>query len=227
MKKATLTGRQIVAAIFAGIFGHVLFAIGWIGLGLLILGSILVAVLGGSIEALLGSFLDPATIGETFNSAGGVVSSVAIGLGIGAGVFILLGFFVSALILRGGRVRRPWATTLSAILIAAIIDVPLLFVYASIGSGQDSPGFLVVTVLGTIIVGILVWLWMTWGHRGPASEFAGTTVTGTASATPVESGATPAAVEAADPAPVSAPAVEAEPQPVAVTKPRKTPAKPE
>lgn len=217
MKKATLTGRQVVAAIFAGIFGHVLFAIGWLGLGIAVLGGLLFALLGGSIEGLIGSFIEPGTVSEVFTSAGGVVSGVAIGLGIGALVFILLGYFISAGILRGGHVRRPWATSLSAIAIVAVLDVPLLFVYASIASGDGRPGFLLVTVLGTIIIGILVWLWMTWGHRGPASEFAGKSVTGSGTATAVESSDTPPAVEA----PAEAEVVEPEP---VVVKPARKPA---
>jgi len=185
-QKATLTGRQIVAALFAGIFGHVLFAIGWLGLGVLLLGGIIVALLGGSLSSLLGSFMDPGTFAQVFNSAGGVVGGVALGLSIGALVLMLLGFVISAAILRGGRVRRPWATALSAIAIVAVIDVPLLFVYAGIASGDGSPGFLVVTVLGTVIVGVLVWLWMTWGHRGPASQFAGVSASGSSASAPVE-----------------------------------------
>ena len=222
MKKATLTGRQMVAAIFAGVFGHVLFAIGWIGLGLLILGGILFALLGGSIEALLGSFLDPSTISETFTTADGRASSRAVGRKSAADVIIVDLFFLRMIILRGCRVRRPWATTLSSLAIVAVLDVPLVFVYAAVSTGEDRPGFLLVAVLGTVIVGILVWLWMTWGHRGPASDFAGKTVTGTGTATAVEAPTEPASVEA-----VPAPSAVEAPATPAATRPKKAPAKPE
>lgn len=182
MQKATLTGGQVVAAVFAGIIGHVLFAIGWLGLGVVLLGGLIATLLGATITSLLGQFLDPATVDQYFTSAGGLVTGVFIGLLVGAVVFMLLGFLISAGILRGGKVRRPWATTLSAIVIVAILDVPLLFVYAAVAAGDNRPSFVLVAVLGTVVVGVLVWLWMTWGHRGPASQFAGVSASGTATA---------------------------------------------
>jgi hypothetical protein len=56
--KAKLTGRQVVAAIFAGIFGHLLFGGGWTLLGLVLFGGVLTGILGltaGGLAALFGT----------------------------------------------------------------------------------------------------------------------------------------------------------------------------
>lgn len=175
MQKAILTGRQRGAAIFAGIFGHLLFALGWLGLGFLLLGGGLLLVFGASIGGIAGAFGDVQSIGGFLSQAGAVMQVVGIVFGVTSVLLMLLGFLVSGWILKGGRVRKPWATTLSAVVIAAILDLPLFVLYLFIaGKLTDTkvsgPLFLgpFVFVLGTIIVGVLIWLWMTWGHRGPA-----------------------------------------------------------
>ncbi len=170
MTKARLTAGQVVAAVFAGIFGHLLFAAGWITLGFVLLGGLLVSLLGVSAASIAEQVT--AGAGEFFDSAGGLLSGVFFGFLIGSLVLIVLGFLVSGLILRGGKVRRPWATTLSSVLIVAVLNLPLLVAYAAIAN-NDLP-YVLVAVLGTLIVGILVWVWMTWGHRGPAVDAAPT-----------------------------------------------------
>ncbi|CAN5148119.1 hypothetical protein BH11ACT5_BH11ACT5_05190 [soil metagenome] len=169
MTKATLTGRQVGAAFFAGIFGHLLFAIGWIALGVTLLGGIIAALLGGTLSSLA-KLASSEGINGVFDSAGGVLGSVVLGLLIASVVVIAIGFVVSGLILRGGKVRKPWGTTLTAVIIAAIIDVPLIAAYFAIAQSTDGLPFLVIALIGTLVVGILVWLWMTWAHRGPAVE---------------------------------------------------------
>lgn len=195
MTKAKLTGGQVVSAVFAGIFGHLLFAVGWITLGLVLLSGLIFSLLGVSISSIFAQFLPDS--GAFFDNAGGILGGVFIGFLVGAVVLMLLGFLVSGWILKGGKVRKPWGTTWSAILIVALLNLPLLVAYAAISS--DQLPFPLVAVLGTLIVGVLVWLWMTWGHRGPASEFAGVSVSGSATATPVEPAAPAAPIEPAAP----------------------------
>lgn len=173
--KAKLTGRQVVAAIFAGIIGHFFFAAGWVGLGLILLGGVIIALLGGSAASFGGLLGDPEVLKNILGGVGGVAGGLVIGLAIGAVVLMFLGFLFSGLILRGGKVRKPWGTTWTAILIAAILSLPLLLVYGAIAgnTADGQPRFTIVLLIGTAVVGILVWLWMTWAHRGSASEFAG------------------------------------------------------
>lgn len=168
MTKATLTGGQTGAAVVAGIFGHLLFAVGWIALGITLLGGIVAALLGGSLSSL-GQLFSSEGINGVFDSAGGVLGSVVLGLSIASVVLIVISFVVSGLILRRGKVRKPWGTTLTAVIIAAIIDVPLIAVYVSIARATDGLPFLAIALIGTVVIGILVWLWMTWAHRGPAA----------------------------------------------------------
>jgi hypothetical protein len=161
MTKATLTGGQVGASIFAGIFGHLLFAAGWIILGVSLLGGTIAAILGGTVQ----SIGDGA---EIFGTAGGVLGGIVIGFLIAAAVLIVLSIVVSGLILRRGKVRKPWATTWTAMIIAAIIDLPLILAYFAIARSTDGLPFPLIALIGTVVVGILVWLWMTWAHRGPA-----------------------------------------------------------
>lgn len=184
--KARLTGRQVVAAIFAGIVGHVLFAAGWVGLGLILFGGLVLAVLGGAVGGI-----GPETFTAVIDNLRDTFGAWLIGLAIGAGVLMVLGFVLSGLILRGGAVRKPWGTTFTSILIAAVLALPLLLLYGLIaGNAADGqPRFTVVAIIGTAVVGVLVWLWMTWAHRGSASEFADrrATATGTARVAGTES----------------------------------------
>ncbi len=163
MTKATLTGGQVGAAVFAGIFGHLLFAIGWIALGITLLGGVIAAILGGTMQGIGDG-------AEIFGTAGGVLGNIVLGLVIASVVLIILGIVVSGLILRRGRVRKPWGTTWTAVIIAAIVDVPLIAAYLAIARATDGVPFPLIALLGTLVVGILVWLWMTWAHRGPAVE---------------------------------------------------------
>lgn len=222
MRKAKLTGRQVVAAVFAGIIGHFLFAAGWISLGLVLLGGVLTAALGGAIGGLTGLF-GSETVDAIMGGAGGVVGGLVIGLGIGAVVLMLLGVLFSWLILLGGKVRKPGATTWTSVIIVAILALPLLLVYGAIaGNAADGqPRFTIVAVIGTAVVGVLVWSWMTWAHRGPASEFAEqqATASGGAVVTPAEPAPAVQAAPAKTPATAKASATAKAPAKAPAEKP--------
>ncbi len=171
MTKATVTGRQRGAAVLAGTVGHLLFAIGWLGLGFLAVGSGLAALLGGTIG--LTNVGGVEGISEVLTQAGSIMRVLGIVFGIIALVLILLGFFLSGWILKVGAVRKPWVTTLTSLGIVAILDLPLSVLYLWIAAQLTDtrvagPFFLgpFIFVIGTIVVGVLVWLWMTWAHRG-------------------------------------------------------------
>ncbi len=210
--KAQLTGGQVLAAIFAGIFGNLLFSAGWTSFGVVLLGGVFALIFGGSISAIVGSFADPATIAPFFDSAGGLVSGVVLGFGIGSVIVMLLGFLVSGWILGGGKVRKPWRATLTAILISALLNVPVLIAVFAIANGTEGLSIGIILLLATAVLGILVWLWMAWAHRGYASEFVGASVTASAtSTTPIEAApvkAVSAEAEPAKKAPVKAPPTE-------------------
>lgn len=175
MQKAILTGRQRAAAVFAGILGHLLFALGWLGLGFLVLGGGLLLVFGASIGSIAGAFGGVQSLSDFLAQAGGIIKVVGIVFGVVSFVLMLLGFLASGWILGAGHVRKPWATSLSSIAIVAVLDLPLFVLYLYIAgrltdTKVSGPFFLgpFVFILGTVVVGVLVWLWMTWAHRGPA-----------------------------------------------------------
>jgi hypothetical protein len=181
--KAHLKGSHYVAAIVAGIFGNLLFSAGWGLLGGTLLFGLLTAIFGTTLASLVGQFADPAAVAQFFSSAGGIATGLTIGLAIGALVLIGLGVLISGLILRGGKVRKPWATTWLSVLISALLSVPLSFVWVAIANSSDRLPVALIVVLGTAVVGILIWLWMTWAHRGYASEFVGTSASASGTAT--------------------------------------------
>lgn len=208
--KAKLTGGQVVAAVFAGILGHLLFCGGWVLLGLVLFGGLLTGLLGITAAGIAGVIAeDNPAVSDLFTSAGGIVGGALLVAAVIALVLMLAGFLVSGWILSGGRVRKPWGTTFWSIVIVAVLCVPLLLVYLAIsGRGEGGLPFPLVATLGTLISGVLVWLWMTWAHRGPAAPAAAST------AAPVESAPAAAEVEApssADPPAVDSPDPDAKP----------------
>lgn len=220
--KAHLQGSHYVAAIFAGIFGNLLFSAGWSLLGATLFFGLFAAIFGASIQGIIGQFADPAAIAGFFSSAGGIATGLTIGFAIGALVLIGLGVLVSGLILRGGKVRKPWATTWLSVLISALLSIPLFFVWIAIANASDRLPIALIVVLGTAIVGILIWLWMTWAHRGYASEFVGVSASASGTATAkIEAAPAAPAVEAA---PVVAPPAEPAAKAPAAT-PKAAPAK--
>ena len=175
--KAKLTREQLIAAVLAGLFGHVLIAIGWWSFGMLLVAALVVLVIGTLLSLLLGGANPIELLGDGAEGAGVlVVVAVVVAVIIGAGV-LFAGIMVSRGILRRGQVRRPVAVTIRAALIAVAIDTVLFGIAASnaattsdadrvgpfIGSG-------VLLLVGALVVGPLVWLWMTYAHRGPATE---------------------------------------------------------
>lgn len=167
--KATLNGRQVLTAISAGIVGHFFFSVGWTTLWLAAAGGALTGILGLTLESFAREVSSGADLGTIFDNAGGVIGGVLIGIVIGSVIVLVLAFLFSGWILKGGNVRKPWATTFTSMLIAALLSLPLFLLYIAIaGSGDGGAPYTLVAFLGTLIVGVLIWLWMTWAHRGPA-----------------------------------------------------------
>ena len=177
--KAKLTREQLVAGLLAGLFGHLLIAIGWWSFGMLLVAALVVLVIGTLLSLLLGGSNPIELLGESADSAGAlVVGGVVVAVLVGAGV-LFLGVIVSRGILRRGQVRRPVAVTIRAALIAVAIDTVIFGIAASSAftfTDADPVGpFIrsgVLLLVSALIVGPLVWLWMTWAHRGPAEAVA-------------------------------------------------------
>lgn len=235
--KAQLTGGQGAAAVIAGVIGHFLFSIAWAGL-LLSLGFLLFrAFFNGLIEQFLNSATLEGdagnTIAQILQTIQGLLATLSIVLIVLNALGIVFAYFISWLILKIGKVRKPGGTTFSSILIVAILDGGLLLLSLAIGStfarntDAGSP-FLIVWVVVTAVVGALVWLWMAWVRRGPAPEGAVAAPAASAAVSPaadapvLDASATPAAeAPVVDP---TAPVADAPAAPAKKPATRKAPA---
>ena len=177
--KASLTTPQGVSAIIAGIIGHFLFSLAWF--------TLILGVLGLLARNILFDLLDNATrqvelTGEAGEGALGIIDTVRGALGtlnlvliISSAVSILIAFLISGGIMKVGKVRKPFGATFAAMVIVGILDLGLFWVYLFIGlNANEETGFLptypIAFVIGTVVLGALVWLWMAHLRRAPLSE---------------------------------------------------------
>jgi len=171
MTRPRLSGGQRASAALAGLVSHTLFAIGWFGLGFVLIAG----ALGGILRALL-TQVDVDAIQHLFSSAGSVVWIVILVYGIGSLAFVVLACILSAAMLRRGDVHRPWGVTIVSVLIAAVIDFPIFLLGGLITRWTtDSeaglvflpPLFSLILVLAT---GALLWVWMAHVFRAKEPE---------------------------------------------------------
>jgi hypothetical protein len=177
--KVPLTTSQGVSAIVAGIIGHFLFSLAWFTLILGVLGLVARNVVFGLIDSTTEQV---ELTGEAGEGVVGIIGSLRDVLGtlnlvliIGSAVSIIIAFLISGGIMKAGRVRKPFGATFSAMVIVGILDIGLFWLYLFIGLGaSDETGFLptypIAFVIGTVVVGALVWLWMAHIRRAPLSE---------------------------------------------------------
>lgn len=187
MQKAQLTSAQRGHSIVAGAVAHVLFSIGWLMVGFVALGGGITLLLGGTANGIGGLFGDIPALSAFFNNAGDVIGVIVVVVAALALIFVSAAVFASAYILRRGAVRKVWPVTFQSLGVVALLDIPLFVVYLSISAGVTDttvtgPLLLgpIVGILGSAVVGALVWWWMAWSRRGSASQFAGVTATGSA-----------------------------------------------
>ena len=177
--KASLTTSQGVSAIIAGIIGHFLFSLAWF--------TLILGVLGLVARNVVFDLIDSTTkqvelTGEAGEGVIGIIGSLRDVLGtlnlvliISSAVSIIIAFLISGGIMKAGKVRKPFGATFSAMVIVGILDIGLFWLYLFIGLGaSDETGFLptypIAFVIGTVVVGALVWLWMAHIRRAPLSE---------------------------------------------------------
>ena len=206
--KAKLTREQLVASLLAGLFGHLLIAIGWWSFGMLLVAALVVLVIGTLLSLLLGGSNPIELLGESAEGAGAlVVGGVVVAVLVGAAV-LFAGIMLSRGILRRGHVRRPVAVTIRAAIIAVGIDTVVFAIAASSAftfTDADPTGPFVrsgiLLLVVALVVGPLVWLWMTWAHRGPAEA----SVAPVATAAPVGSATVSTPEASAAPSPPAEP----------------------
>lgn len=158
-------------------------------LGFVALGGGIRLLLGGTANGVSGLFGEIPALTEFLTNTGGIIGVIVVVVAVLALIFVVSSALVSGFILRRGEVRKPWHVTFQSLGIVALLDIPLFVVYLSIAAGVtdttvSGPLLLgpFVGVLGSALVGALVWWAMAWSRRGSASKFAGVRVTGSATA---------------------------------------------
>jgi hypothetical protein len=179
--KASLTTSQGVSAVIAGIVGHFLFSLAWFTLILGVLGLVARGLVFGLIDSAVRQIELTGDAGAgilgTIEALRGALGTITLVLIISSAVSVIVAFLVSGIIMRIGKVRKPFGTTFAAMVIVGILDLGLFWLYLFIGLGaSDETGFIptypIVFVIGTVVIGALVWLWMAHLRRGPLSEAA-------------------------------------------------------
>ena len=233
--KASLTTSQGVSAVIAGIIGHFLFSLSWFTLILGVVGLVAKGFIFAAIDNLIAQIELTGDAGQTIISTietiRGLLNTLSLVFIISSAVGIVIAFLISGGIMKAGKVRKPFGATFAAFIIVGILDLGLFWVYLFIGlNASEETGFFptypIAAVIGTIVIGALVWLWMAHLRRPLLSEVEaapavpavatadGTPAVVAASAPVLDSSATPAAD-----APVVDPA-----EPVVAEKPAVTPA---
>lgn len=194
--KASLTTSQGVSAVVAGIIGHFLFSLAWFTLIFGVLGLIARNVLFDLLDSAIRQVELTGEAGEgirgTIEAVRGALGTLNLVLIIGAAVTIVIAFLISGGIMKAGKVRKPFGATFAAMVIAGILDLGLFWLYLFIGlSASEETGFFptypIAFVIGTVVIGALVWLWMAHLRRPAIAEAEGTAAAqvGSADGSPV------------------------------------------
>ena len=182
--RASLTTSQGVSAIIAGIIGHFLFSLAWFTLILGVVGLVAKNLIFAAIDNLINQIEltgdAGASIIATIEALRAALNTLSIVFIVSSAVSIVIAFLISGAIMKAGKVRKPFGATFAAMVIAGILDLGLFWVYLFIGlNASEETGFFptypIAFVIGTIVIGALVWLWMAHLRRPLATELEGTT----------------------------------------------------
>ena len=191
-----LTRNQTQSSLIAGAVAHTVFQTGWFAFGMSLAALVASALFGNIIGTLARSLGgdDPNAVLRALDGGSELLFWVVLSFLIGSVILIGLSILVSGWMLSAAGLRRPWRVTMSAVGIAALVDVALFWIYFGIAnllteSRLAGPVLLtpVIALVGGILVGALIWWLMALASR---------------ERTP---GSDPAAERAAEPAPITTP----------------------
>jgi hypothetical protein len=236
--KAPLTTSQGVSAIIAGIIGHFLFSLAWFTLILGVVGLLAKNAIFAAIDNLISQIEltgeAGATVVNTLEAVRSALNTLGLVFIIGSAVSIIIAFLISGAIMKAGKVRKPFGATFAAMVIVGILDLGLFWLYLFIGlSASEETGFVptypIAFIIGTIVVGALVWLWMAHLRRTPLSELeaaeAAPSVAAPAASPVVVAANTPPVLDASQDPPADAPVVDPVESEVALAEPAVKPTK--
>lgn len=176
-----LTRHQTQSSLIAGAVAHTVFQTGWFAFGMSLAALVASALFGNIIGTLTRSLGgdDPNAVLRALDGGSELLFWVVLSFLIGSVILIGLSILVSGWMLSAAGLRRPWRVTMSAIGIAALVDVALFWIYFGIAnllteSRLAGPVLLtpVIALVGGILVGALIWWLMALAgrERGAGSE---------------------------------------------------------
>ncbi len=169
-----LTRNQTQSSLIAGAVAHTIFQTGWFAFGMSLAALVASALFGniiGTITRSLGGD-DPNAVLRALDGGSELLFWVVLSFLIGSVILIGLSILVSGWMLSAAGLRRPWRVTMSAVGIAALVDVALFWIYFGIAnllteSRLAGPVLLtpVIALVGGILVGALIWWLMALASR--------------------------------------------------------------
>lgn len=180
-----LSRNQTQSSLIAGAVAHTMFQTGWFAFGMSLAALVASALFGNIIGAITRSLGgdDPNALLRALDGGSELLFWVVLSFLIGSIILIGLSILVSGWMLSAAGLHRPWRVTMSAIGVAALVDVALFWIYFGIAnllteSRLAGPVLLtpVIALIGGILVGALIWWLMALAGRQKAGAAASTAV---------------------------------------------------
>ncbi len=169
-----LNRNQTQSSLIAGAVAHTMFQTGWFAFGMSLAALVASALFGNIIGAITRSLGgdDPNAVLRALDGGSELLFWVVLSFLIGSIILIGLSILVSGWMLSAAGLHRPWRVTMSAIGVAALVDVALFWIYFGIAnllteSRLAGPVLLtpVIALVGGILVGALLWWLMALAGR--------------------------------------------------------------
>lgn len=186
MPAEPLTRNQVQSTVIAGAVAHTMFQTGWFAFGMSLAALVAASLFGGLVGALSRTVggEQANTLVAALGTGSDILFWVVLAFLLGSLILIGLSVLVSGWMLSAAGQHRPWRTTMSAVGVAALVDIALFWIYLGVAnllteSRIAGPVLLtpVIALLGGILVGSLIWWLMALANRAkpavdaaPASE---------------------------------------------------------
>lgn len=181
-----LSRNQTQSSLIAGAVAHTIFQTGWFLFGMSLAALVATALFGNIIGTMTRSLGgdEPNALLRALDGGSDLLFWVVLSFLIGSVILIGLSILVSGWMLSAAGLRRPWRVTMSAVGIAALVDVALFWIYFGIAnllteSRLAGPVLLtpVVALIGGILVGTLIWWLMALASRERVATAEPTSIT--------------------------------------------------
>ena len=169
-----LSLHQTQSSLIAGAVAHTIFQTGWFAFGMslaaLVASALFDNIIGNITRSLGGD--DPNAVLRALDGSSELLFWVVLSFLIGSLILIGLSILVSGWMLSAAGLHRPWRITMSAVGIAALVDIALFWIYFGVAnllteSRLAGPVLLtpVIALVGGILVGALIWWLMALAGR--------------------------------------------------------------